>query len=398
MNYIYEQNPNKFGGNQEDYLKQSEIAVKNTIYKIQATVSKNEENGLEQLFHSVLADLAEQRSKIAISHKTKDGEKFGIRRDNGVFPHIIDETPLDCEYLKYGKITLEEMGKVMKELKHDKYKFEEYSRTVETTCLGRKSKFVCQIYENSELIKNKWIKEITLQECKDIGIDLKDIPKESIDPITGGVTPKDLSLLKTIKEKSPTHYQREKMVAAIKALNADYPSPIAIKRPEGSANFIGDQSNLKSLFALGKCYLEVNGKNYLLSQYLTWLYRDHQQDPIDRMVKCSKVTVIHQDCFLIKDMLDDIAKLFANAIRWERDKHLVSDLKDRVGLLRFELAHTMPFHRGSEAIAGWLEKAIYEYHGFELNYVKGTMGDLEAFSSLLLDKFLTNYHDKVKLG
>jgi hypothetical protein len=129
--------------------------------------------------------------------------------------------------------------------------------------------------------------------------------------------------------------------------------------------------------------LQVEGKMVPLSQYITWMCVDQEEDTIDRMTNESVSTIIHQDPFLIREMLQDVAKLFKEAVLWNRDKDDLKKLKDRVALIDYELSHAMPFYRGSAAIAEWIEMALYQYHGFTLRYLPEKLVNLEALTSPL---------------
>jgi hypothetical protein len=185
----------------------------------------------------------------------------------------------------------------------------------------------------------------------------------------------------------------------LKALAIECPSPKQIPTASGRIILAGNPSNLKSMYVLATNRLEVDGKLYAMSQYLTWMYCDYSEDPVDRMVKHSKVMVIHQDTFLIETTVKNIAKIFKESVLWNRDKDSLADLKNKVALLRYEFAHSMPFVRGSAAIAEWLEAAIYHHHGFtEFRHSKTSLTDLEALTSLTLEDFMKRYESTFLLS
>lgn len=76
------------------------------------------------------------------------------------------------------------------------------------------------------------------------------------------------------------------------------------------------------------------------------------------------------------------------------------ELKERVAILRYLLAVSSPYKRGSAAIAEFIEKAIYEYHGFGFEYkyprfsIKKPAADLDAYVCFTLEEFILTYKSK----
>lgn len=102
--------------------------------------------------------------------------------------------------------------------------------------------------------------------------------------------------------------------------------------------------------------------------------------------------ILHQDRFLLKETLNEIAKIFKQAMQWDRSQPIQA-LKNDVGLFRYLFAHAMPFSRGSAAVAEWIEKLIYRAHHFDCQHATHTMGDLEAFVAPLWPTFQNNAYD-----
>ena len=78
-NYIVAQNPNKYGGKQEDYTRRANEAVNTCVHKINEGVCQNRD--LTVLFFEILNFLAKDRQTTAKGHGTKNWEQFGRRRD-----------------------------------------------------------------------------------------------------------------------------------------------------------------------------------------------------------------------------------------------------------------------------------------------------------------------------
>ena len=129
--------------------------------------------------------------------------------------------------------------------------------------------------------------------------------------------------------------------------------------------------------------ITIDDTNYRLSKYFTCFVGS-----IDDMVADFEVIVIHQDSQWIEGFLEKISEVYQQAIQWTG---YIDSLMQMMALFRYEFAHCMPFHRGSAAIAEWMETAIYRYHGFEnFDYNPDKMVDLEALISNY-DDFLLNY-------
>jgi hypothetical protein len=135
----------------------------------------------------------------------------------------------------------------------------------------------------------------------------------------------------------------------------------------------------------------VQGKLYAVTQYLTWLYRDFVTHPVDRMLECSTVMVLHQDNFLIDDTLKEIALIFAKAVLANQENQ--SDLEQNTGLLRHYFANNMPCERGSASIGEMFEGSIYGARDLEVHYNPKKQIDLEALTSPLLSLFMENYRN-----
>ncbi|MGZ3633642.1 MAG: hypothetical protein ACXU9U_00275 [Parachlamydiaceae bacterium] len=108
--------------------------------------------------------------------------------------------------------------------------------------------------------------------------------------------------------------------------------------------------------------------------------------------------IFHQDRHLTTPMLQEISKVFREALKWNRKQPIVQ-LRNTVGLIRYLFSHAMPFSRGSATIGEWIEKIIYNSHGFKFEHKIGTKGDLEALTAPLWSTFITEkYHTTISLS
>ncbi|MCX6990875.1 MAG: hypothetical protein NTX49_07435 [Chlamydiae bacterium] len=391
--YITERNPGKYGGRQEDYISQSHRAIEVATRQIGVGVSEGKD--VTALFYEVLRDLSAARQNIAIAHGTNSAESFGRKRELPCTPEELARgenaryigafTLLDGEeYSEYNSLFLDRLQRALRTLRHDIRGFSQTTYEETKKVLGRVNKFSAEVLTGEVLLRLGTIP--TIEELN-AAITIEGRKPENIIDF---VNSREAML--SLKSSAPDLDKRLRMSHYLKALAIECPSPTKMATPSGEVIVAGNPGNLKSMYVLATNRLEVDGKLYAISQYLTWMYCNYSEDPVDRMKRHSKVMVIHQDTFLIETTLKNIAKIFQEAILWNRDKEGLTDLKNKVALLRYEFSHNMPFQRGSAAIAEWLEAAVYRYHGFtEFRHVKTSLTDLEALTSLTVDDFMKRY-------
>jgi len=88
--------------------------------------------------------------------------------------------------------------------------------------------------------------------------------------------------------------------------------------------------------------------------------------------------------------------LFQQAIQWKSSVNKREELKQTVALLIYEWSYATPFLRGSAATDEWLERAIYQYHGFAYEYNHEKSTNLEALTLPLKD-FMESYDSMITL-
>jgi hypothetical protein len=384
--YIIDRDPMKYGGKQEDYEKRMGALVALGIKRIKET--PKEESKLVALFFELLKVFENERHAIALDHRTTHGAKFGTRRDlEGVYDFY--HTFLDQQYTAYNTKILDMFAKHMQGMALDRKNSTKKSKKIEDTYLDRASSLEIEILEGTDLDESNWRRYVSEEEWPST------FPKDLLmKREKGQLKAVELQTIKeamrNLKKENPKFYQRCKMSVMFKELQEEFPSPKAIYSPDRSYYQLdGEEKNLKSFFLLATARLKINGKMYAISQYLTWLYRDFKESPIERMKKCSTVCVIHQDNFLINELLQDIAKIFAKAVLC--DKQNFDELQSLTGLFRFCFAHNMPDERGSASIGEVYEGCIYGSKNMGVAYNKEYMVDLEALTTPLLSQFMKNY-------
>lgn len=382
-NYVVNFESNKYGGQQEEFLKQSNEIINLAVKKIQAATL--EKKDLVQLFHETLAFFGEARHRIAIAHKTPKAELFGIRRDEK-FQSIAYTTPLCGAYYEYNPRVLNVMQTHLKKMNHSLREFHQTELEVkEDKYLGRNFSMEFSILTETVKHMNKYHSyENYIRLCALIGIkpeapegeaDVKDENGRLL-PVCMNKLLSNREAMIVLKKKFPEEYKRLKLYLVILQMR-----------------FLAPHKK-KSDWALTTLRLEVDGKMYAISQYLTWMYRDFKDDPVERMLNHSISTILHQDPFLIDAMLADIAKIFKKAIEWNGKD--LNELMQDVALLEYEFAHSMPHSRGSGAIAEWIETAIFRFHGYHVRYNQKKMVTFEAYVSSL-KQFVENYKTMIFL-
>jgi Avirulence protein len=399
-NYIVDQKPDKFGGKQEEYLQRSEAAIQSGVAQIREAVQEGKD--LKALFFKILDQFATERHAIAIAHGTKNADQFGRKRTDCVC--LLNFTPLAEDYEEFNPKILSLFQKVLKGKVPFRNPITNKKFSIEDECLGRKCYFEIELVTGEDIAEREWDKHI-LQAPKlmrkyagkveadagDPDIDESHFPPNEEEQL---LLNKWNAAMKRVKANCNELYIHDKMQFVLNGLNDTF--PMNEKMESGAINPRYSPANLRSMLVLGKMRLEINGMKYAISEYTTWMYRNGSEDPVERL-KSAHVIITHEDRFLIDETLQEIAAVFERAVRSDSSVEKVNELKDQVALTRYLFAHAMPFARGSAAIGEWLEKTIYQYHGYEIERNPKTMGDLEALTTLWSVFRKEKYDQTIKL-
>ncbi len=340
--------------------------------------SVSEKNDLQELFHHLIKKTANMSQQMASGLGINPAEF--VRKDEDVKKNIIGFT-----YYNNNNNTqiLEFLSSQMEQLSHDNMNFTEKRREVSDICSGISSAFEIEVLEPSDIRQLGWDQEPSFVEENDATVRAMFSLNQRGEQLT------DKSIYREIKQKYPSFYKRKKMAMYLDFLNTQTPEPIGKGKNE---EYIGNFSDEQALYILGTARLQVNGKRYATSQYLTRMYRQQSEDPVDRLKKYSTVLILDQDVFLVDDMMKDIAKLFKRAIEWTSD---VKELKNRVGLLCYKFYHAQPYKLRNDFIVNALEGAIYRYHGFDFEKSDCLQDTVKI--SPLLGPFIEKYHSMRQL-
>lgn len=377
--YVVSRQPNKYGGQQKEYEEQVERKeIPETVAKIRQAV--DESRDIEILFHDILSTLASDRQDLATSHETEEANLFGLRRDQEDFAVSFGTmlTPIGGAYHEYNQQWLPRIQEQLRKINPHSGLFQKITqRFAFGECLDRKDSMELLIFKDSELTFLEFDYSDYLRLCELSKVPVQ-VSRENYSQVDLSRLCKDRHAMERLKKASLKDYTLLKLKTTARRLRQLFPK------------------SFRSHWSLVTMRLSVNGTIRPLSQYITWMCVDPMKDAIDRMTRESITMIIHQDPFLIKDMLQDVARVFKEAILWNPNTDDVKTLKDRVALITYELSHAMPFYRGSAAIAEWIEMAIYQYHGFTLRYLPEKLVNLEALT-LPLHEFMQKYDSLIEL-
>ncbi len=363
-NYVFNRDPGLYGNNQGYYLGEVSRVVGEAVYTVKQGIESRV--SLTELFFAVLERFGHERKAIAIKTGSINAESFGLRRDGeeGFGKNAMNCTILIEKYEEYGVKMCTLLQNILTEMPHDFKSFKNTSCYKESICCGRKSSFELEVLDKKP-VDELWVKPPSPERL-------------------GEICPENVGLkgkMELLKHREPAVYTQTKMHLFLKAINQAF-------------LYTNSEYNLKSHWVLAKSRCEIDGKMYALSQYLTYMCFTDSTDPVKRMTGRSKVTIIHQDPFLIESTLKEISKIFEKAVRWDSKTEELSVLKERVGLFRYLFAQSTPFNRGSAAIGEWFQDVIYNFHGYTaVQSFTDKAWDLEALTARSLGDFMGVYNE-----
>jgi hypothetical protein len=399
-NFITDRDPQKFGGQQFDYVEKSEAAILKVVADIRTGIKT--QRPLTQVFQEALNFFATTRHELAVQHGTTSAHDFGQRRIDSL--NDVPYTVMTKEYQSFNEKILTYLSQILSGSIPIKGNLTQKKFFAETTCLGRKCSFEATLYETKDIHEHEWDNQFPSFMPQSLAT-LSPVPgADSVREDSFSRTEEEKTIvikvkeeLKKIKAHAPLFYIHGKIEYMLRAITSAFPPPKELMDPStGAIHLCGNPFFLKSIYVLGKVRIEIDKKMYALSEYLTWTYQDHTTDPVERM-KHSTVVIIHQDEFLIEPTVKEISSIFEKAILWNKEKDSIETLKKEVALIRYLFAHSMPYSRGSAAIGEWIEKSVYSYHNFSCEHKSTTMGDLEAFAAPLFSSFLEKYDATVTI-
>lgn len=346
--YVVSRSPLKYGGKQEDYLRQTQEIVHQTAQAIgQAVTDKRD---LTKFFHIVLADLGKKRHALAVEHGTEKSNAFGSRRDRCFYKSPIDYTTIGKSYGNYSQKVLDV--------------FKKYLPTS-----GNKT----EIFEEGALYEFS---------------SFPDSPEQFPSPFT-------VENGRRIYEICSLTFPEKKRWLSDFVDNNHHMNLLRSKSPHDYAqilvtyNLFRMKVGFKSTGSHWKRFStkqEIQGQLRPLSECIVYSVSG-QAKPM--------VQIIHTSAHHIEPILETVSHLFKQAIEWNGESR--EELFLTMASIQYKLAHAMPFKRGSAAILEWIEMSIYCYHGFHLKYNKDYLVNLEALISPF-NEFVKNYPMMIELS
>ncbi len=365
--YIVSQKPFRYGGLQEDYLAQVAGVVSETAGKFRQ--ARNENADLIDLFHRTLADLGAARLRIAQEHGTEQGELFGVRRDfaeSFIEPGI---TPMGGVYSTYNKRLVNLFTDYLDHLRQTQEGFPEIELVINEGDYETRASRAEFILLSDTALEQLAIPE-TFEEyqrfCEMCSLPCSEPRSVTFSDFAALLT--NRGAMQALRSCSIGDYNTLRLISALFFLRSSF---------SGITDWL-----------LVTRYLDVADQLHQISEYLIGFNDQAPKDTLQCMRENAITVILHQDAFLVDSMLADVAHLFKEALEWDGSDPKM--LKGRVALLQYELAHAMPFKRGTAAISEWLEMALYRHHGFNLIYNPEKNVNLEALTSPL-SQFMEGY-------
>ncbi|HSX10112.1 MAG TPA: hypothetical protein VLF94_00125 [Chlamydiales bacterium] len=356
--------------------------------------SPKSQEALSSLFSQVLDFLAQKRRQLAFDHGTIAAKEFGARRDSEVLADI-SYTPFAGGYREYGQQILSFLREKLSKMERDDKRFIQKRYFAEDRVFGQRSSLEIQVLDPEDIKERGLLQDPDFSELP-FGFPLE-LCNRKLENREDAL--RLSAAMRNLKQQNRAYYDRIRMTSMLMNVMQTFPSPFKVAQMEGDTlKWVGDPANLKSTYILATIRCEIGGRLEPIYQYLTWIYRDPdhpEEDFLERMMRCSTVTIIHEDKEYIEETLQGVAETFVKAILWDRKD--LSALKKEVAFLRYGLA-CMPFGRGSAAISEWLEATIYEYHGVRYQMNPNRLVDLEVYVNPFFSDFYKAYDSVMKLA
>ncbi|MES2199767.1 MAG: hypothetical protein V4489_06330 [Chlamydiota bacterium] len=165
------------------------------------------------------------------------------------------------------------------------------------------------------------------------------------------------------------------------------------KKSKTEALAISAIDDFSASFIYIKESITKNNISYPLSTYFIFVKKEDYENK-NFVSNNTELVIIHQDPQEIKRSLKEVEDCFVKCVTSTTE----DELKENMAVFRYLLAHIAPCRRGSAWVAESLEKAIYQYKGYEFSYGlnptpsrQRSLADLDALSNLCLSQFKRTY-------
>ncbi len=144
--------------------------------------------------------------------------------------------------------------------------------------------------------------------------------------------------------------------------------------------------------------LEKNSTHYPLSQYFIFMDKSKLENSPINFDNDDILTILHQSPKFSESTTEELNTLFIRCVHSQTQQ----ELKENVALFRYLFAHAGPYSRGSAMVGELLEKAIYQYHNYNVHYgiessTRRSLADLDAILTFTLQDYMQIYLSKVSL-
>lgn len=302
----------------------------------------------DDLLDHVLLSLGTSRNNLARVQKAPAATEFGqVRTKDSV-------TGLIQQYEQYGKKQLttivDELKKIERTNKND---FPTITQTTDEGAISNVgTQLVIQSFNGAEV---ETLKEKAMQSSLELLFQKYELSYDrSSDELSNLQDFMNNSSARTkLKTEDPETFKDFKLLIGLTHVYTcgKYPGP-------------------KSTWILATRYMKTQSATYELSQYITWMYSDLKHDPIEKMSAHSKVILLHTDPTATQKINHQLRPLFNSIMNWDQAQGQ-EKLHDLSAQIQYLFAHAMPYMRGTASIAEWLESAIYQFHGFDLERIDG---------------------------
>ncbi len=336
-----------YKGDQEDYSRKSLSAVNKTVRIIRAPGEEPFE-----LFERIINYWAEKRHKIARFHGTPEAEQFGLRRDT----HRIESvSSLSERYSAYGGRFASQINEYLEEAKRELHAWNlgpfrktlpiclEKNSFLDLVLIGpehQEAIFPCRTIQDFQYMYQLCKKELPQYFLREGELYFK--RHDAIEELF-----QDDKAIQELFQRSFHEYQKLRNTLSL----------LCAQKRENISCFAN--------WVLVNHYMEVDQQMILISQILL---QTPSQAFKESEIFCFHPTIIHQDPLILNTSLFEMSRLFQQAIHWNKETASRDQLKQTVALLIYEWSHATPFLRGSAAAGEWLERAIYNHHGFAHEY------------------------------
>lgn len=195
--------------------------------------------------------------------------------------------------------------------------------------------------------------------------------------------------------RDPNDQEKEKLDQAFLRLRQEEPKVYdRYKLLHTLKEFMSRISCSYDAYIIADAELQEGENRLSTTRYVTGWTKADKLSPLEHIGKEAAVHLEHQDKYLIKQSLDEIAKLFANALYAGRDNKIV-EMQTNMALMHYIFSNCCPFIRGSAAIGELLSYTVYASCGLKVEWLQKP--DLVALSQPLLSLFMERYPKILKL-